>query len=103
MRQGALSITRCRGNHELDRTDLGIAGCFLELVEGRDLLWHWSGGQTTDTAKKYGNTKSIHLSNGERYGRGRSAGWRDGCPAAGMSAKAVRSGHWLGSVSVIIG
>jgi len=30
----------------------------------------------------------------------RAAGWRDGCPAAGMTAKAVRSGRWLGVLSL---
>jgi hypothetical protein len=26
----------------------------------------------------------------------RAAGWRAGCSAVGMTAKAVRSGHWFG-------
>jgi len=29
----------------------------------------------------------------------RAAGWRDGCSAVGMPAKAVRSGHWFGKFS----
>ena len=27
-----------------------------------------------------------------------SYGWRAGCPAVGMTAKAVRSGHWFGTL-----
>jgi len=29
-----------------------------------------------------------------------SAGWRDGCPAAGMKAKRIASGHWLGKILI---
>ena len=32
----------------------------------------------------------------------RAAGWRAGCSAVGMTAKAVRSGHWLGKFFKLI-
>ena len=33
----------------------------------------------------------------------RPAGWRAGCSAVGMPAKAIRSGHWLGDLLLLEG